>query len=217
MKTNYLEIYIKKKQHLTFEFLPYGFGYDYPLLIIKLFIISFYIKFPFKIKEKDSDISYGFSFNDLDQKHWFPDYLTFHLGNWSKSYDMPWSYVLFETKYDSKIQKENINIKDTNNNEKLFKYEAIIKQKNKQDIHLFYYKEIRTLKHKIFGRFINLGKKQIYVLEIEYHSPNYDLSERGLINDMIFLSCNESVEEGFDRYCKENNIIVVYNEIKESN
>lgn len=204
-----LEVYLKSKQHLAFEFMPYGFGGENPLLIIKLFIISVYLTLPFKIKEKDSDISYGFSFNDYDKKNWLPDYLHLSWGSHTKSYDMPWYPVLFEIQYDAKITKGNIHLKDSSSNNRIFKYDAQIRLKNGEIIGLKYFREIRILKCKIFNRFIEYGKRKIYVLEIEYNTPNTDLSERGLVSDMIFLDENETVQEGFERYCKERNITII--------
>ena len=209
MKTKYLEINVKSKQHLAFEFLPYGFGYENPLLIIKLFIISFYITLPFKIKEKDSDISYGFSFNDYDHKHWFPDYLRLSFGKYTKSYDMPWLPVLFDTQYDSNFVQGNIHLKDIDKNDRIFKNSARILLSNGEGLGLKYYKETRILKCKIFGRFIEAGKKEIYILNVDYDKPNQDLSERGIVSDMIFLTKEESVKDGFDRYCKENNLTLI--------
>ena len=200
-KSKYLEINVKKKQHLAFKFFPYGFGYDYPLFVLKLFIISFYLKLPFKIKEKNNDISYGYSFNDYDQPHWLPDYLHLSFGIHTKSYDMPWHLRLFETKYDAKVLKGDIHIKDINKNQRIFKYNTKIKTKNENIINASYYKETRVLKYKIFGRFINYGKKEIYVLNIDYDKPNTDLNERGIVSDMMFLNPEETVIEGFYRYC----------------
>lgn len=207
-RSKYLEINLAKKQHLAFEFKPYGFGYEKPLIILKLFIISFYITLPFYIKKKDSDITYGFYFYDKDEKHWLPDGLVLAFGKHTKYYDMPWYPLLFEIQYDAKKLKSNIKLKDTNSNERVFKYDVNIKLNNGDIIGAKYYREIRILKCKVFNRFIEKGKKIIYVLEVEYDKPNTDLSERGLITDMIFLNENESVQEGFDRYCKENNIIL---------
>lgn len=215
MKTKYLEINLKTKQHLAFEFLPYGFGYEKPLLIIKLFIISFYIKFPFKIAEKNTDISYGFSFNDYDHRHWFPDYLHLDFGKYTKSYDMPWFPVLFEIKYETKKIKDAINIKDLDNFN-LLKYNIKIDTKTNGLISAKVYREIRILKCKVFGRFIELGKKEIHVLNIDYDKPNTDLSERGIVSDMIFLDKDESNSDGFKRYCQENRIElhrIIYNEL----
>lgn len=208
-KLKYLEINIRTKQHLAFEFMPYGFGYENPLLIIKLFIISFYLTLPFKIKEKDSDISYGFSFNDYDEKHWFPDYLHLDWGIHTKSYDMPWYPILFDVQYDAKITKGNIHLKDSSSHQQIYKYDTQIKLKNGDIIGVKYFREIRILKCKIFNRFIEYGKKIIYILEIEYDKPNTDLSERGLITDMMFLNEDETVHEAFERYCKERNLNII--------
>ena len=38
-RSKYLEINIAKKQHLALEFKPYGFGYDKPLIILKLLVV----------------------------------------------------------------------------------------------------------------------------------------------------------------------------------
>ena len=127
-RIKYLEINIKKKQHLAFEFMPYGFGYDNPLFILKLFIISFYITLPFKIKEKDSDISYGFTFYDIDHPHWWPDCLRLSFGNYSKSYDMPWLLVLFDTQYESNFVRGNIHLKDTNKNVTIRRFDIDINE-----------------------------------------------------------------------------------------
>lgn len=206
-RSKYLEINIAKKQHLALEFKPYGFGYDKPLIILKLFIISFYITLPFYIKKKDSDISYGFYFYDLDQKHWLPDCLVLAFGKHTKYLDMPWLLKLFDVKYESNISKGNLHIKDIDKNDRIFKQNATIISRGER-INLKYYKEIRILKYKIFGKFIDLGKKDIYVLNVDYDKPNYDLSDKGRTGDMMFLNENESAKQGFERYCKENNIIL---------
>ena len=207
--TRYLEINIAKKQHLALEFKPYGFGYEEPLIILKLFIISFYIRLPFFIKKKDSDISYGFYFYDMDEKHWLPDCLVLAFGKHTKYYNMPWYPVLFDIKYDSNVSKGNLHIKDIDKNERVFKKSARILTSTGEKINIKYYKEIRTLKCKVFGRFIESGKKEIYVLNVDYDQPNKDLSERGIVSDMMFLSKDESVQEAFDRYCDKNKLIVI--------
>jgi len=208
--SKYLEINIKPYQHLAFEFLPYGFGYENPLIIIKLFVISFFITLPFRIKTKDSDISYGFYFTDYDEVHKYPDYLNLCFGKYTKSYDMPWYPVLFEVKYDSNKLKGNMHIKDIHKDpNRLFKNKAQIILSNGKPITLDYYKEIRILKCKIFGRFIEKGKKEIYVLNIDYNEPNTDLSERGLVSDMVFLESNIDTKEAFKQYCHKNNLTLI--------
>ena len=208
-RSKYLEINIKKKQHLALEFLPYGFGYDNPLFIIKLFIISVYITLPFKIKEKDSDIGYGFEFYDLDEKHWLPDCLRLSFGKYTKHYEMPWFLVLFETKYDANNVKENLPIKDIDkDNNNIFKNKARIITSN-GSMGLSYYKETRILKCKIFNRFIEAGKKEVYVLSVDYDEPNFDLSEKGLVGDMMFLDHDMSVEEAFKIYANDRKLRLI--------
>lgn len=208
-RSKYLEINIKKKQHLAFEFMPYGFGYDNPLLIIKLFIISFYITLPFKIKEKDSDISYGFIFYDIDHSHWWPDCLRLSFGKFSKSYDMPWLLVLFDTQYESNFVRGNIHLKDTNKNDNIFKQSVRILLNNGNSLGLKYYKETRILKMKPFGHYIEFRKKILNILNIEYNEPNYDISDKGRTFDMIFFNKNETTQEAFERYCKKYNLTLI--------
>ena len=50
------------------------------------------------------------------------NYLHLSFGKYVKTYDMPWLPVLFESKYDAKMLKGDIHIKDTTNYEKYFKY-----------------------------------------------------------------------------------------------
>jgi len=208
-RSKYLEINIKKKQHLALEFLPYGFGYDNPLFILKLFIISFYIRLPFKIKEKDSDISYGFIFYDLDEKHWFPDCLRLSFGKYTKHYDMPWFPVLFEVQYDAKPVRGNLPIKDIDKDDRgIFKNKARIMTSN-GSMNLTYYKETRILKCKIFNRFIEKGKKEVYVLSVDYDKPNFDLSDRGLVEDMMFLDHDMSVKEAFKIYANDRKLRLI--------
>lgn len=208
--SKYLEINIKPKQHLALEFMPYGFGYENPLIIIKLFIISFYLTLPFKIGNKNTDISYGFYFADYDEIHTWPDYLNLCFGKYTKSYDMPWYPVLFEVKYDAKVVQGNLPIKDIDKDENgIFKNKSRILLSNGNGLGLKYYKETRILKCKIFGRFIEKGKKEIYVLNVDYDEPNTDLSERGLTSDMMFLESDISVEEAFKTYVKNNNLQLI--------
>jgi hypothetical protein len=209
-RSKYLEINIKPKQHLALEFLPYGFGYDNPLIILKLFIISFYIKLPFKIKDKDSDIDYGFQFYDIDEPHWFPDCLRLSFGKYVKCYDMPWFPVLFEIKYDSKVISGDLAIKDIDRDENgIIMNKARIELSNGDGLGLKYYKETRILKCKVFGRFIEFGRKDIYVLNVDYDRPNFDLSEKGLVGDMMFLENDMPVKDAFRIYCKKNNLTVL--------
>lgn len=208
-RSKYLEINIRTKQHLAFEFMPYGFGYEEPLFILKLFIISIYLKLPFKIKEKNSDISYGFQFYDLDERHWFPDCLRLSFGKYTKHYEMPWFPVLFEVQYDAKPVRGNLPIKDINKDDRgIFKNQARIMTSN-GGMNITYYKETRILKCRIFNRFIEAGKKEVYVLNVDYPEPNFDLSERGLVGDMIFLDHDMSVDEAFKIYISKRNIRLI--------
>lgn len=195
-----IEISLAFKRHFELRYLPYGFGYDDPLFILSLFVVSFYIKLPFlrQKQTKDSDIDYGIHFFDDDEPHWFPDHIRISFGNFLWSRKMFYRREFFN-KYYQLNNSQSFYIKDFNNEiSKSLKYTSLIRLKNDptKTFEVSYYGEVLIFKYKLFGKFINICPKEYHRLDIEYNN----------INENIYIKDSKlTCQEAFKQYCEKNN------------
>lgn len=208
---NNLEILIKKKQHFECMFYPFGIflPQDNPIFILKLFIISFYIRFPFiKTKPKDQKniIQFGISFRDEKYIHVFPDYMYLGFYKWYKFIDMPWKQQQSDKYYECKVARQ-IHLKDglqnqkTKDNLKYFKH-VLIKEHN---ILVFYYKIHKIYKYKLFNKFYNYDLNHVEEMIIEYDDP---ITNENIIYNKE-INKNDNIEDKFIEWCQENKLKVL--------
>jgi len=206
-----IEINIRPKQHFELSLYPKGISMpqDSPILVIKLFIISFFIRFAFiKLNSSQNNIiHFGISFNDYDKYvHVFPDYIGLYFYKSYKLIDMPWKQIEASYYYETKVAKQ-IHLKDglknkrTKDNLKFFKHVLI----NDHNIIVFYYIFHKVLKYHLFNKFFNYDSTHIQYLMIEYQHPITNEN----INKKIEILGNININEQFIKWCKENNYIII--------
>lgn len=205
-----IEINIKPKQHFELSLYPLGISIpeDSPILVIKLFIISFFIRFSFiKTKPLENNIiHFGISFNDYDKYvHVFPDYLGLYFYKSYKLIDLPWKQIEASNYYETKVSKQ-LHLKDglknkhTKDNLKYSQHILI----DDYNILVFYYKYHKIFKYHLFNKFFNYDSTHIQYLIIEYEHPT-----KGNISETIEIIENIDINEKLNEWCKENNYIII--------
>ncbi len=200
---NHLNIVIDTKQHFNFNIISDEKG-KYASLIIKLFIISFYIDLPFNIKATNK---YGIGFDSYNTR-WWPDFFFFNFGKKSFISHLVSYHRQYNRYYETRMMKE-MHLKDIKKNNKTknsFKYNSIIKAKNNRKFNVLYYREHHIYKHKLFKWWLNYDTIHNLVLSVEFVDDHGNIKRT---KSIIVDNPEEPIQDSFQTFLSINNYTIV--------